>query len=443
MMTRHFAVALGALLAAAPALAEDEVCNGIDDDDDGQTDEDLFSTWMCSNSQTLNPSEGICNEGPEYCVDGEWLCSAGEPMPEICDGLDNDCDGLTDDNIEVECPNHTCVEGQCAESCGEDEPPCPDGKTCEEIDGEWYCLSHWCDETFDGHLPCVDNPYCCDEGQVPPCHCKEGGEGACVDDCYGWCQAGFVLVPQDGCTCHPAQESCYVAGCPAGEICVDGECTEDPCELVWCEEGAYCNADGECVSACADIECPPGWACWEGECVNDPCAGVLCVPGYSCLDGECYAGDCWDVACEFYEVCVDGECIHDPCWNIECPNCFYCVGGGCYGYGDTDGDSDGDSDSDSDVDTDSDTDSDSDSDSGSDTSAADPGDQPPAPIETRCDCDVVGRSAGGDFSMLRLLLLTSSLCRGPPTRMQSIPSFPPNLGGSRGARAARGPRHRV
>jgi hypothetical protein len=74
-----------------------EVCNGQDDDCDGLTDEDLFSGETCSNSLTDNPNEGICRQARETCVYGHWECETNHPEPEICDFLDNDCDGFTDE----------------------------------------------------------------------------------------------------------------------------------------------------------------------------------------------------------------------------------------------------------------------------------------------------------------------------------------------------------
>ena len=72
----------------APA---DEVCNDIDDDCDGQIDEGLICTGSC------------------------------EPQQEVCNGVDDDCDGLIDDEDPL-----------LGTTCGEDEG------ACEE--GVWRCL---------------------------------------------------------------------------------------------------------------------------------------------------------------------------------------------------------------------------------------------------------------------------------------------------------------
>ena len=70
-----------------------EVCNGVDDDCDGETDEDLTSQ-PC----TVDNEFGSC-PGEEFCTAGEPKCVGQEAVAETCNALDDDCDGETDEGF--------------------------------------------------------------------------------------------------------------------------------------------------------------------------------------------------------------------------------------------------------------------------------------------------------------------------------------------------------
>ena len=70
-----------------------EDCNNEDDNCNGEIDEgELF--MECD-----TPSQwGTC-VGVAICVNGSWDCQAPTPIDEICDGLDNNCDGEVDEGF--------------------------------------------------------------------------------------------------------------------------------------------------------------------------------------------------------------------------------------------------------------------------------------------------------------------------------------------------------
>jgi hypothetical protein len=344
-VTFPFAAAI--LVAAGASAADPEVCNGLDDDDDGLTDEDVVD-----------------------CADGE-VCFFS--CFDDCSGDAGPCD-----------EQHLCIDGVCLIRCYDEMMICPGTWICAGVQfDDSYCVPEVCNPSLGYSLPCTRNPYCCDEGFTPPCHC-EVAPRLCADDCYGkTCPDGFVCVPKAGGQCLSPELGCYVAGCDEGLMCEGGECVADPCSGAACDTDDYCNADGECVTPCLADQCP-GQGCFEGQCVDDPCVGLACPSGMSCEDGECVVGSCWGVSCEYWESCENGDCVDDPCWNVDCPDCTLCIAGGCHEYSPgSDGDTDGD------------TDSDSDSDSGTTgTPAGVPGENKGV-IETRCGCHTIGAASPG------------------------------------------------
>jgi hypothetical protein len=162
----------------------EERCDGFDNDCDERLDESFPLGEACQ------IGEGICRSGgTTICAANEMevTCDGapGEPADEICDGLDNDCDGVTDEgfNLMAMC---TVGVGACARpgviSCNaeggaacEGQPGMPGIETCNEIDDD-------CDTVVDEELGLLDactvgRGICAREGQN---RCNPNDDGSIV-----------------------------------------------------------------------------------------------------------------------------------------------------------------------------------------------------------------------------------------------------------------------
>ncbi|MBL8910578.1 MAG: hypothetical protein JNM17_07720 [Archangium sp.] len=123
--------AAGALSCnALPGMPGVERCNTIDDDCDGMTDEN--DPGICS------VTGQICTGGSCACPSGQSVCNGMCKVltAEICDGLDNDCNGQTDEGVTITCladgdndtyANDSVNTQQCADPSRSAFGNCPSG----------------------------------------------------------------------------------------------------------------------------------------------------------------------------------------------------------------------------------------------------------------------------------------------------------------------------
>jgi len=151
--------------ASAP---QGETCDLIDNDCDGQTDEwvDLAAAGLAG--VRCGTGTGACEPGIAQCVGGATVCDGQVgPSDELCDELDNDCDGETDE--EYPTLGEDCGEGVCEGGTFRCDLDDPDGmavvcSTAEESSAE---LCNGLDDDCDGETDEAVLNACGECGEVP------------------------------------------------------------------------------------------------------------------------------------------------------------------------------------------------------------------------------------------------------------------------------------
>jgi hypothetical protein len=297
--------------------AGEEVCDGEDNDCDGQVD-DGFGSVTCGIGQCLH-SVVSCNNGvAQECDPFQGI------TPEVCDGKDNDCDGNADEDMgTITCGMGECLQtlqickdgqfqfcnpfaGAQPEVCDSDDNDC-DGQVDEDL-GYSAC----------GVGACAHSQSNCANGLPNPCNPLEGmGDESCNgidDDCNGKIDddLGFDICGKGICAhsvplcINGVVQVCNPFNGASAEVCdnldndCDGEVDEDmgsttcgfgACEhtLNNCEAGQFqvCNPfDGALPEVCDGV---------DNDCdlqVDEGMGTVSCGKGmcfhtiFACTDGQ-------------------------------------------------------------------------------------------------------------------------------------------------------------
>ena len=161
------------------AGASDEVCDGLDNDCNGQTDEPFGVGAACTVGLGACAAEGTTRCGP----DGASVCDGtpGAPTDEACDGIDNDCDGAVDDLGQTTCGLGACEHT--VDNCKDATPT-----VCDPMEGALAEVCDGIDNDCDG---ATDDGTCetCEPGTTVPCQVDgQAGVRLCgTDGTFGEC----------------------------------------------------------------------------------------------------------------------------------------------------------------------------------------------------------------------------------------------------------------
>ena len=231
----------------------DETCNGLDDDCDGETDEDVDGQPLaesCYRGPAGTLGVGACHAGFSVCANGDFAACDGDfvPSPEACNLVDDNCNGLIDDSPNGEALQVACYTG-------------PPGSA-----GVGGCRG--------GRSVCVD-------GVAGPCRGQSLPGTEICDGVDNDCNARIDEVA-GGCACEPGTSR----GCYTGAAGTEG--------VGPCQPGTqHCRMDGAGYEACLDEVLPEDELCdladndCNGEADDDTLgAGERCRSGVGACERE-------------------------------------------------------------------------------------------------------------------------------------------------------------
>lgn len=328
-----------------------EVCGDpelmVDEDCDGVSDEGCAN---CDDGETRTCNLGCGGEegtGIEVCQDKTWRnCNAKVPQDELCNNVDDDCDGEVDEDIRRDCSNRcgpgleSCREGQWVECSVGDDCTCVDNLEDQQVCGQCGVKTRVCgrgvwmpwSECVEGGqcVPGEEQPTSC---EIPNQNSQCGVKRRVCDAVCGWgewteclpvgtCAPGEVEEELCAGSCGGSRRRTCTELCEWGEwSACEGGAIEAICELGDMETEA-CERCGERVRSCTDScqwgpwsDCSGEGSCEPGELGYQACETGRCATKERICNNQCEWGD--------FGLCLEGGVCdpNDPPETEPCGRC--------------------------------------------------------------------------------------------------------------------------
>ncbi len=304
----------GALVCSGAPGPASEACNGLDDDCDGVVDDaPVDEGGVCARPV------GACSAGLRVCRLGVIDCVQDvPPQPEVCNGIDDDCDGATDEaptdpGLGASCGSDTGACSVGVRACAGGALVCagevaPHSETCNSIDDD--CDGVTDNSPVDAFAPCGDDTGACALGTVV---CTAGallctgavgpGVESCNDlddDCDGVTDDGVTVGCYSGLGGTLGVGTCSggTANCTAGSF---GACLGEVVPRSELCDGSDEDCDGV-------VDDGLGQVCYTGPLVT---AGVgRCRDGVQACRDATFSGPCLGEVTPSFETCdsADEDC---------------------------------------------------------------------------------------------------------------------------------------
>ena len=291
-------------------------CDGLDNDCNGETDEYFWDLGQpCSLSCVNVYVEGayVCRGDHFGTVCSVWFGGPKYPI-ELCDGIDNNCNGQTDEGFGVGTP---CGVGACAGVlvCGEPNSTvcngtAPVSESCNSVDddcddqidegnpgGGVACDGTDTDLCNEGVTSCVGGSLACTDAtgnNVELCNGEDDDCDEATADGSGELGVGAACDGNDADQCNEGVTSCLGGGLVCGDATGDSVdvCNglDDDCDNVIDDGfnvGGVCDGKGECGAGTRECDGAGGVRCSTdvGGSEDEHVAESPGSPYFNCSDG--------------------------------------------------------------------------------------------------------------------------------------------------------------